>query len=34
MRLYPDLQLGVVVMANSPGYDLEAVLEPVVGARW
>ena len=32
MRLYPDLDLGVVVMANSPGYDLEAVLAPVVAA--
>jgi CubicO group peptidase (beta-lactamase class C family) len=26
MRLYPDLQLGVVLMANAPGYDLEAIL--------
>ena len=32
MRLYPDLGLGVVVMANSPGYDLEAVITPVVAA--
>ena len=32
MRLYPDRQLGVVVMANSPGYDLEALLTPIVEA--
>jgi CubicO group peptidase (beta-lactamase class C family) len=32
MRLYPELDFGVVVMANSPGYDLEAVIAPVVEA--
>jgi CubicO group peptidase (beta-lactamase class C family) len=32
MRLYRDLDLGVLVMANSPGCDLEEVIAPVVAA--
>jgi CubicO group peptidase (beta-lactamase class C family) len=27
MRIYPDLRLGIVLMANAPGYDYEAVLQ-------
>ena len=26
MRLYPEREVGVVVMANTPGYDREAIV--------
>jgi len=32
MRLYPSLDLGIVVMANSPSYDLEAIISPMLNA--
>jgi CubicO group peptidase (beta-lactamase class C family) len=30
MRVYPDHALGVVIMSNTPGYDRDALLAPIV----
>ena len=30
MSVYPDLDLAVVIMSNTPGYDLDALLDPIV----
>lgn len=32
MRVYPDLGAGVVIMSNTPGYDRDALLGPIVEA--
>jgi len=35
VRIYPDLDLGVVVMANcSRGYDIDAICAAVIAADW
>jgi CubicO group peptidase (beta-lactamase class C family) len=30
MRLYPELDLAVVVMANTTGYDVESIMRPIL----
>lgn len=32
MRIYPDLELAVVVMSNTPNYDRDSLLDPIVRA--
>jgi hypothetical protein len=33
VRIHADLNLGVVVTANSPGYDLDAAITPMVESK-